>query len=295
LTEIVQFTPSATGPANGAWLINGNDSSGLHEVRFNGTGVAPEPPTVFTGEASSLTPTAATLNATVNPNGETTSDCHFELLSGPSAPRSVPCDRSPGAGREPVTISAAIEGLTAAINATNPTGTSEGTTVAFTTPSAVVVPGTSQPSEPPPSPSQSLLGGGEAPPLLGVLAAQEQRASAGPKVTPVRRALTASASGVISLGVRCPVAVSSCTGTITLRTRYGVRIYANGKYEFPTIASGPFALATGRLATVRLHVTRSGYALLAGTSTLSARAVIVAHAHSGPSATTSTYVTLRRP
>ncbi len=299
VTETVQFTPSVIGPASGVWLINGDDTSGLHEVRFSGTGVVGEAPAVLTGEASSLTPTGATLNATVNPKGETASDCHFELLSGPSSPRSVPCNHLPGAGNEPVGVSATIEGLTAAgaytyrINATNPAGTREGAPVAFTTPSSPE--GTSPPIETSPSASQSLLGGGTAPSLLGVLAAQEQRASAGPRITPVRRALAASASGVISVGVRCPVGVSSCTGTITLRTRFGVRFLSHGRYEFPVIASGPFALAAGRLTTVRLHVTRSAHALLAGTSALNARAVIVAHDHNGPSAITTTYVTIRLP
>ncbi|HWX96416.1 MAG TPA: choice-of-anchor D domain-containing protein [Solirubrobacteraceae bacterium] len=41
LTETVAFAPTAAGPATGAWLINGNDTTGLHEVKFSGTGVAP--------------------------------------------------------------------------------------------------------------------------------------------------------------------------------------------------------------------------------------------------------------
>jgi hypothetical protein len=39
LTETVTFTPTATGPTTGVWLINGDDSTGLHEVSFAGTGV----------------------------------------------------------------------------------------------------------------------------------------------------------------------------------------------------------------------------------------------------------------
>jgi iron transport multicopper oxidase len=41
LTETVSFAPTAAGPTAGAWLINGNDTTGLHEVKFSGTGVAP--------------------------------------------------------------------------------------------------------------------------------------------------------------------------------------------------------------------------------------------------------------
>jgi iron transport multicopper oxidase len=39
LTETVTFTPTAPGPASGVWTINGNDTSGLHEVKFSGTGL----------------------------------------------------------------------------------------------------------------------------------------------------------------------------------------------------------------------------------------------------------------
>jgi hypothetical protein len=40
LTETVAFTPTATGPTSGVWLINGNDTTGLHEVTFTGIGAA---------------------------------------------------------------------------------------------------------------------------------------------------------------------------------------------------------------------------------------------------------------
>jgi iron transport multicopper oxidase len=38
LTETVAFAPTAPGPASGVWLINGNDTTGLHEVTFSGVG-----------------------------------------------------------------------------------------------------------------------------------------------------------------------------------------------------------------------------------------------------------------
>jgi hypothetical protein len=41
LTETVRFAPAALGPASGAWLLNGEGSSTVHEVLFSGSGVAP--------------------------------------------------------------------------------------------------------------------------------------------------------------------------------------------------------------------------------------------------------------
>jgi iron transport multicopper oxidase len=38
LSEKVTFTPTAAGAANGLWVINGDDATGLHEVKFSGLG-----------------------------------------------------------------------------------------------------------------------------------------------------------------------------------------------------------------------------------------------------------------
>ena len=42
-TETVLFTPTGPGYAGDAWALNGNDSTGLHEVAFNGTGTVAAP------------------------------------------------------------------------------------------------------------------------------------------------------------------------------------------------------------------------------------------------------------
>jgi hypothetical protein len=70
------------------------------------------PPTVVTSEATSITQTSATLNATVNPNGGNVTDCHFEYGSSVSYGFSAPCAALPGAGSSPVAVSASIGGLT---------------------------------------------------------------------------------------------------------------------------------------------------------------------------------------
>ena len=99
------------------------------------------PPAVVTDAPSSLTETAATLNATVNPLGQTVSDCHFEYGSSVSYGSSVPCAAPPGSGSDPVEVSAALAGLSeystyhVRIVATNPTGTSYGSDRSFSTPS----------------------------------------------------------------------------------------------------------------------------------------------------------------
>ena len=43
LTETVAFNPSAPGAASGAWQLNGDDTSGSHEVKFTGAGTVPAP------------------------------------------------------------------------------------------------------------------------------------------------------------------------------------------------------------------------------------------------------------
>src|SRR5437016_6238620 len=71
----------------------------------------PNPASVKTAAASSLTQTSATLNATVNPNGGAVSDCRFEYGSTSAYGSSVPCASLPGSGTAAVAVSAEVEGL----------------------------------------------------------------------------------------------------------------------------------------------------------------------------------------
>ncbi len=97
------------------------------------------PPAVVTEPATSVTQTSATLNATVNPEGVTVSDCHFEYGTTEAYGTSVPCSSLPGSGTSPVAVSASVAGLKAntqyhfRISATNVNGTSTGSDQAFTT------------------------------------------------------------------------------------------------------------------------------------------------------------------
>jgi FAD dependent oxidoreductase/HYDIN/CFA65/VesB family protein/putative pyrroloquinoline-quinone-binding quinoprotein len=44
VSETVAFTPTVAGPASAVWTINGEHTTGVHEVRFSGVGVLPESP-----------------------------------------------------------------------------------------------------------------------------------------------------------------------------------------------------------------------------------------------------------
>ena len=98
----------------------------------------PLPPTVETEPATAVAQSSATLNATVNPQGELVSDCHFNYGTSTSYESSIPCTAPPGSGFSPVPVSANLTGLTAGttyhfqIVATNATGTSEGADEVFT-------------------------------------------------------------------------------------------------------------------------------------------------------------------
>ena len=45
VTEQVSFAPTGPGYASGVWQINGDDTTGLHQVQFSGTGTVPAPAT----------------------------------------------------------------------------------------------------------------------------------------------------------------------------------------------------------------------------------------------------------
>jgi FG-GAP repeat len=119
-------------------LVGGADDNNELGAAWVFANVPPQSPTVVTGLASAQTATSATLNATVNPNGETVTDCHFEYGTSTSYGTSVPCSALPGSGGSPVAVSASIGGLTHTVYhyrivATNALGTSEGADRRFTT------------------------------------------------------------------------------------------------------------------------------------------------------------------
>ncbi|HTR89233.1 MAG TPA: IPT/TIG domain-containing protein, partial [Solirubrobacteraceae bacterium] len=99
-----------------------------------------QPPAEETGVASSLTPTSATLRATVNPDKAAVSDCHFEYGISMSYEVSVPCGFLPGSGSNPVGVSANVAKLSPTttyhfrIVATNSGGTRAGPDMSFVTP-----------------------------------------------------------------------------------------------------------------------------------------------------------------
>jgi phage gpG-like protein len=99
----------------------------------------PNPPTAATETASSIAQTAASLSATVNPNGGSVSDCKLEYGTSTSYGSSTTCAPSPGSGSSAVAVSAAVTGLSAnttyhfRVVATNAGGTGTGSDGTFRT------------------------------------------------------------------------------------------------------------------------------------------------------------------
>ncbi len=291
VSETVEFTPLSTGSASGVWTINGEDTSGLHTVQFAGTGILPQAPTVVSGAASSVGQTLASLNATVNPNGEPVEDCHFDYGVTASYGSSVPCAAPPGSGSEPVPVSAALEGLSpgttydARIVASNSTGIGYGLDEPFTTlPALTLV-------------QQNTTT------LPGLTFLPVQKPEAQPAPVPaaelVSAALAANSAGAFSVMVSCPPDVSRCIGRVALRTLTAVRVASAGrsrstKTAILTLATGSFTVAGGQASVVRLRLSHWARALLARRHMLSVRAIVVSHDPKGTTHTGSRIVTIRK-
>jgi phosphodiesterase/alkaline phosphatase D-like protein len=94
--------------------------------------------------ASKVTPTGATLNGTVNPDGLPVTTCQFEYGTSQGAlPQTIACSPSPGAGSSPVAVSANLAALAPGttyyfrLAATNANGTNRGQEETFAAPPAV--------------------------------------------------------------------------------------------------------------------------------------------------------------
>jgi hypothetical protein len=135
-TSITAVSPAGTGAVDVTVTTpQGTSAAGSAADRFT----YHHPPTVVSEPASPVGENTATLNATVNPNGVSVSDCHFEYGTTTSYGSSAACSSLPGSGTSPVAVSASVTGLSVTttyhfrISATSAEGTSTGSDQAFTT------------------------------------------------------------------------------------------------------------------------------------------------------------------
>ena len=110
--------------------------------------------TAKTEAASEVRPATATLNATVDPNGEEVTSCTFEYGTTVSYGSSIACSPSPGAGESPVAVSASLTGLSTnttyhfRVVATTGLGNADGDDRSLTTLATSATGSTSEPSVP---------------------------------------------------------------------------------------------------------------------------------------------------
>ncbi len=126
-----------------------------------------------------------------------------------------------------------------------------------------------------------------------MLAAKE----ASPDAVIASASLQASASGAVSITISCPDGVSSCAGTVTLRTLDAVRAAADAKAKpaVLALAAGSFTIPGGGVKRITLHLSAKARALLARSHQLRVRATILARNPTGATHTGQKVVLLRAP
>jgi hypothetical protein len=278
VSEEVSFTPRTLGEASGEWAINGDDTTGLHNVLFQGHGVGA--PVVATGAASTVTQTTATLNATVNPAGEALSDCRFEYGPTSAYGASVPCSTLPSPGAAPVAVSATITGFASnstyyyRVRASNAIATAHGDGARLTTLALLLAP--------------SPLGSG----TLQVLSTPIVSRLV-PNVKLRQTSLVAGRGGTVTVKLSCPAAERRCVGRLILRAHITVLSGAgrpSGKTV--TLATSTFSLSGGQRASLHLHLSAEALRLLLRSNPLHAQVTITAQDSSGVSYRTKVSVTI---
>jgi hypothetical protein len=226
----------------------------------------PNAPAVVTGAVSSVTPTSATLNATVNPNDGGVSDCHFEYGTSTSYGFSVPCSSLPGSGNSPVAVSASVSGLGAnttyylRIVATNAGGTSTDTV--------------GQTFNTPPNPTV-VVTSAQTSSTSGVAGFTTTARAATGTVSLVSASITTQRSGLAAVRLSCTGSAQTCAGKLTLTAKRQTKA---GRKSSRTMMIGTvsFSIASGKATIVRLRLNATGRSLLsAGRGRISATLAIL--------------------
>jgi hypothetical protein len=126
----------------------------------------------------------------------------------------------------------------------------------------------------------------------GVLGVKE----GAPIATLADASLQVSRSGTVKIKVSCPAGVSSCAGTVTLRTLSAVSASVAGaaraKASVLTLATGSFSVPGGGVETLTLRVSPKARVLLARSHVLRMRVTIAAHDPAGGTHTGQAIATL---
>jgi hypothetical protein len=111
--------------------------------------------------------------------------------------------------------------------------------------------------------------------------------------------LRASKSGTVTIKVICPAGVSSCEGTVTVRTLNALLASLAGavrsKASVLTLASGSFDVPGGGVKTVTMRLSAKARRLLARVHTLRVKVTVTAHSPTGGAHTGQSILTLRAP
>jgi alpha-tubulin suppressor-like RCC1 family protein len=105
--EILAVAP----PGSGAVAVTVTTPEGTSGTQAEDVFTYQGAPAVVTEAASHVEAASATLNASVDPDGETVEGCRFEYGTTPAYGTSVPCSSLPGSGTGHVAVSATVSGL----------------------------------------------------------------------------------------------------------------------------------------------------------------------------------------
>ncbi len=118
-------------------------------------------------------------------------------------------------------------------------------------------------------------------------------ASVGPDAKLAARAAGVSPTGALTLPVSCPTGENACVGTLSLHTLGLIHLRGSKHGQILTLGSASFAVAGGRVAAVRVHLSKVGRELFARHHPLKVRVSIVAHDSSGRKHSGSAILTLK--
>jgi hypothetical protein len=111
VVALLQNLSGATGYHYRVVASNGGGTSAGNDLTFR-TQATPVPTVESVGVAGGYSATTATLGGEVDPNGSNVTSCVMEWGKSSSYEASLPCEKPPGAGNEPVEVTASLKELT---------------------------------------------------------------------------------------------------------------------------------------------------------------------------------------